>query len=188
MELASRIIILFGSTVFLVLSVWDYQWANKESELPDGSRGRRALDDDDFVMHNNGGYAADDDDIFSVGASGISKYLFWASMCMLVCGFLDMVEDRAAFHALLILAGAFGVASTIRVENDNVLCNTLDFVSVHFYLVDGIAMIRHSPKDKKCYRRVIMSADAQFVLGSFLDVAVRFAVLFIWILLLTVLP
>lgn len=119
MELASRIIFLLGSTVFLVLSVWDYQWANKESELPDGSRGRRALDDDDFVMHNNGGYAADDDDIFSVGASGISKYqllFFWASMCMLVCGFLDMVEDRAAFHALLILAGAFGVASTIMLK------------------------------------------------------------------------
>jgi hypothetical protein len=182
MEFASRIIFLLGSTIFLVLSAWDYQWANKEMELPDGSRGRRSLDDDDYVFHNNGGYVADDDDIFSVGPRGISKYqllFFFASMCMLVCGFLDMVEDRAAFHSLLILGGAFGVASTIYVENDIDLCNTLDFVSVHFYLVDGFAMLHHSfyrelPKDKKCYRAIIMSADAQFVFGSFLDVAVRF--------------
>jgi hypothetical protein len=80
MEFSSRIIFLLGSTIFLVLSVWDYQWANKEMELPDGSRGRRSLDDDDFVFHNNGGVAADDDDIFSVGASGISK-----SATLLLC-------------------------------------------------------------------------------------------------------
>lgn len=178
-ELSSRLIFFIGSGLFLHLSVLDYIWANDETEIID-SKGRRAVDDD-TKGEKYGGHAMDDDFLFQFhtgSEGGVSTYqliFFWASVCMMLSGILDIVEENAAFHALLIMGGAFGVASSIYVESDLHLCNTLDFVACHMFLADGIAVLYQTfyidlPPGMKCYRLVIMSANAQFIFGSFLDV------------------
>jgi hypothetical protein len=111
---------------------------NEASWNADGDPELEAL-----LIAAGGKYTSNDDDyVFGLGPSNIqvSEYqifYFFAALCFLILGMLDFVREKAPFHLLMTLAGAFGVASAIFVEEDIRISNILDCVSVHLFLFEG---------------------------------------------------
>ena len=126
--------------------------------------------------------SADDDYVFEVGTSNIqvSEYqilYFFASLCFLLLGVVDLAREKAPFHFLMILAGLFGVASSVYIEEDIRLSNILDCVSVHLFLFEGIGLLfkdrqRELANEEKWAKWSIIFADSQFLLGAIIDVVV----------------
>jgi hypothetical protein len=99
-----------------------------------------------LLVAAGGQYISNDDDyVFEVGSSNIQVseyqllYLF-ASLAFVFTGMIDLVREKKTFHLLMILAGAFGVASAVFVEEDIHLSNILDCISVHLFLLEGMRL------------------------------------------------
>ena len=131
-----------------------------------------------------GQYVSQDDDyVWEVGPAGIpvSEYqilYFFAAFCFLGLGLLDLTREKAPFHLLMVLAGVFGVASAIFIEENIHLSNILDCFSVHLFLLEGVAVLVQSMRrdlsgEADWYKRLIIFADMEFITGAFLDVVVR---------------
>lgn len=131
-----------------------------------------------------GQYISQDDDyVWEVGPADIqvSEYqilYFFAALCFLGLGLLDVAREKEPFHLLMVLAGIFGVVSAIFIEENIHLSNILDCFSVHLFLLEGVAVLVQSTKrDMSCeagwYTRLIIFADSEFITGAFLDVVVR---------------
>lgn len=138
-----------------------------------------------LLVAAGGQYVSNDDDyIFTVGDSGaqVSEYqmlYFSAACCFLLMGLLDVVRENAPFHILMVLAGLFGVISAVYVEENLHLSNIFDCVSVHLYLLEGVALLMQSMKRdrrgiEKWYKQLVLFADSEFITGAFLDVMVSF--------------
>lgn len=152
---------------------------------------------DDYVSY-------DDDYVFRVKIgknsingmdvySHVSRYqilYFFAATCFVLVGIFDLIIERHAFHVLMILAGVFGVVSSVYVEDNLRLSNICNCVSVHFFLLEAVTLFGEHKK----YRRVGVGVggaedeeeeeeerwmkncgtlgDLEFVLGSLIDVVV----------------
>ena len=175
-ELGSLVFFIKGSVLYLILSIYDYQYALKQMDIPPELRG---VDDDTVWQKYQGSESTDDD--FMYQTTGITQYqtiYFFAAFSFVMSGIFDLIEEKAPFHVLMILAGAFGVAAAVFVESDVQLSNILDGVSVHLFLLEGVLLLREICKqdlseDHKCYIYWILFAHAQFFAGSVLDVLVR---------------
>ena len=181
LELASIFFFVKGSTLYLICSISDHHYALQQMGLPPELRGV----DDDAAWRSYQGDASmrmEDDDYIEFASERVTWYqilYFFAAFSFVVTGILDMVEDRAAFHSLMVLAGAFGVASSIYIESDEKLSNILDCVSVHLFLFEGLALFesrRELSEATKWYRGMVLFANGQFLLGSLIDVVVRVTV------------
>jgi hypothetical protein len=180
-ELASILFFIKGSALYLTCAIYDYKWALQQMSLPPELRG---VDDDTVWRKYQGTASADDDILVQIAANGITRYqtlYFFAALSFVMTGILDMMEEKAAFYAFMILAGLFGVASAIYVKSDEHLSDVLDCISVHLFLLEGIVLFLNSymrgVEERRWYRRIILFSDAQFILGSFLDVMVSTCVL-----------
>ena len=136
-----------------------------------------------LLIAAGGTYVSTDDDyVFEVGTSNIqvSEYqilYFFASLCFLLLGVVDLAREKAPFHLLMILAGIFGVASSVYIEEDIHLSNILDCVSVHLFLFEGISLLfkdrqRELFDEEKWTKWAFIFADSQFLLGAIIDVVV----------------
>lgn len=136
-----------------------------------------------LLIAAGGKYVSSDDDyLFEVGPSNfqVSEYqvlYFFASSCFLLLGLIDLAREQAPFHLLMVLAGAFGVASAVFIEEDIHLSNILDCISVHLFLFEGIGLLSNSRHrelvhQEKWTKWSIIFADSQFLLGAILDVVV----------------
>jgi len=141
--------------------------------------------DDDFVSY-------DDDYLFQVGPADadvwVSKYqilYFFAALCFLIVGILDLIRERHSFHLLMICAGLFGVLSAVYVEEDIRLSNILSAVSVHFFLLEGVTLFGQHKRSAITVEAdgwvtsTIMYGDLFFALGALIDVIVRTPVEFL---------
>ena len=131
-------------------------------------------------------YGFDDDYLFDADPSEaevwVSQYqvlYFFAALCFLLTGLLELYIERHVFHIFMVLAGAFGMASAIFVESDVMLSNIFNAVSVHLYLLEGLSWFSDFRRSAfeveygKWMNRFIMLADLEFVLGALADVIVR---------------
>ena len=131
-------------------------------------------------------YGFDDDYLFDADPSEaevwVSQYqviYFFAALCFLLTGFLELYIERHVFHVLMILAGAFGMASAIFVESDVMLSNIFNAVSVHLYLLEGLSWFSDFRRSAfeveygKWMNRFIMLGDLEFVIGALADVIAR---------------
>ena len=133
----------------------------------------------DFVSY-------DDDYVFQVGPPEediwVSTYqiiYFFAALCFVFDGLLDVIRTRHVIHILMMLAGIFGVVSAIYVEEDIRLSNIFECVSVHLFLGEAFAFFGEhkrmalSVDHPKWIQKSVLLADAEFTLGALLDVIVR---------------
>lgn len=134
-----------------------------------------------LLVASGGSYVSSDDDyIFRVGSSkyDVSEYqllFFLASLCFVFLGIIDLARQNAPFHLLMILAGVFGVASAVFIEENIHLSNSLDCVSVHLFAFEAVALLfkdRMKEYDEKWIRQAVLLADWQFLAGAFLDIVV----------------
>ena len=134
-----------------------------------------------LLVASGGSYVSNDDDyIFQVGSSkyDISEYqllFFLASLCFVFLGIIDLLRQNAPFHLLMILAGVFGVASAVFIEENIHLSNSLDCVSVHLFAFEAVALLfknRMKEYDEKWIRQAVLLADWQFFGGAVLDIVV----------------
>jgi uncharacterized membrane protein SirB2 len=183
-------------------SLWDNSgtaWSDSKywSELPPEAQEAAAVFGYDEASWNAGGdaqleallreaggeYVSNDDDyLFPVASTDIwvSQYqilYFFAALCFIFTGILDLAREKAPFHLLMTLAGAFGVASAVFVEEDVRLSNIFDAVSVHLFLFEGVGLLSISgdldlSEDGKWTKRLMTFANSEFVLGAILDVMV----------------
>jgi hypothetical protein len=141
-----------------------------------------------------GEYVSNDDDyVFQLKDSDVwvSEYqilYFFASVCFVFTGVFDLAREKVPFHALMVLAGIFGVASAVYVEVNVDLSNALDSVSVHLFFLEGIVLLLHTRKldsseKERWYKRLIIFADSEFAFGAILDVMVRRTISFEYCLL-----
>jgi len=139
---------------------------------------------DDWIVY-------DDDYLFQVGPAEadvwVSKYqiiYFFAALCFLILGILDLIREKDAFHVIMIVAGALGVLSAVFIEENISLSNTLSAVSVHFYLLEFIVWFRKHKKAAALEgydlweQRAYQFADWQLVVGGVLDVVLSYIYLF----------
>lgn len=136
-----------------------------------------------LLISAGGSYVSQDDDyLFEIGQSNIfvSEYqilFFFASLCFLFVGVVDLAHEKAPFHLLMILAGFFGVLSAVFVEEDIRLSNIFDCLSVHLFLFEGIGLLskdrhRELVYEGKWTKWFTIFADSQFLLGAIIDVVV----------------
>ena len=179
LELASIFFFVKGSSLYLICSISDYRYAVQQMGLPPELRG---VDDDaTWKKYQGDASSREDDDYIDFTSDRVTWYqilYFSAALSFVISGLLDMVESRAVFHSLMVLAGVFGVASSIYIESDEKLSNILDCVSVHLFLLEGLALFekenrRELSEATRWYRRTVLFANGQFILGSLLDVVVR---------------
>jgi len=132
----------------------------------------------------------DDDYVFQVGSSGdvwVSRYqilFFFAALCFVGVGVLDLLRERHAFHTLMILAGVFGVVSAVYVEEDIRLSNIFNCVSVHLFLFEAVTLFGEhkrsaiSSEAPKWVKRCGVLGDLEFIVGAFVDVILSYIYLF----------
>merc|ERR1711957_848970 len=137
------------------------------------------------------GYGIDDDYLFQFSLAEediwVSEYqvlYFAAALCFLLTGVLELYRERYFFHVLMILAGAFGVASAVFVENDVRLSNIFSAVSVHLYLLEGLTWFGEYRRSTltveygKWMNCFVMIGDLEFVIGAFADVILSYFFIF----------
>lgn len=183
-DFTSTLLFILGSVMYLFCAISDFQWRGKLLDVPEWLRG---IDDDiswtkyRSEQNNN---EDDDDSLFQVGSYNVwvSKYqiiYFFGALSFVLTGIIDMWQEKAPFHALMILAGVFGVVSAFFVEEDEFLSDILDCISVHLFFLEGASMF---VRDRYVYEQgewanwISCTADAEFVLGSILDVLVSMIV------------
>ncbi|KAL7474578.1 hypothetical protein ACHAW6_000549, partial [Cyclotella cf. meneghiniana] len=115
----------------------------------------------------------------------VSEYqvlYFFAALCFVFTGILDLAVEKAPLHVLMILAGSFGVASAVFVE-DVRLSNNLNAVSVHLFLFEGVGLLskvrdRELLEEGKWTKRLMIFAGSEFLLGAIIDVMLSYFYLF----------
>ena len=139
---------------------------------------------DNEEVHEDAYESVDDDYIFQVSGFAdvwVSRYqiiYFFAALSFVFVGVLDLIRERVFFHMLMILAGLFGVASSVYVEEDIHVSNIFNSISVHLFLLEGITLfydhnrVKISAKAGKWMKRSVKLADFEFALGAFVDVIV----------------
>ena len=111
--------------------------------------------------------------------SGVFQVLFFfGALSFFLLGLIDLAREKAFFHLLMVLAGSFGVASAVFIEENIHVSNILSCVSVHLFLCEGIALLVQTVKrdmsdEALWYKRLIVFADLEFIFGSILDLMVR---------------
>lgn len=90
---------------------------------------------------------SDDDNVFYVSSSNtwVSRYMiiyFAAALCFCMMGIVDWIREGRFFHVCMVLAGIFGLVSSMLVESNEVASNIFNLVSVHFFLLEGVNIIR----------------------------------------------
>jgi hypothetical protein len=141
---------------------------------------------------NNGGdpaadyVSADDDYVFQVGNSDVwvSQYqiiYFFAALSFVLVGFLDLFREKHWFHILMILAGFFGLLSSIYVEYNVYYSNIFSSVSVHFFVFEALTLFgehnarRESARDVPNWmKNLAMLGDLEFILGALIDVVLSY--------------
>ncbi|KAL7516695.1 hypothetical protein ACHAWX_001682 [Stephanocyclus meneghinianus] len=188
-------------------TLWDNSgtaWSDSKSwsELPPEAQEAAAVFGYDEASWNAGGnpeleallretggeYISNDDDyLFQVAFSDIwvSEYqvlYFFAALCFVFTGILDLAVEKAPLHVLMILAGSFGVASAVFVE-DVRLSNILSAVSVHLFVFEGVGLLskvrdRELLEEGKWTKRLMIFASSEFLLGAIIDVMLSYFYLF----------
>jgi hypothetical protein len=136
-----------------------------------------------LLIAAGGEYTSNDDDyLFQVGENDVwvSEYqvlYFFAALCFVLVGVIDLVQEKAVFHFVMILAGLFGVISAVFVDENIRISNIMNCASVHLYVLEGAALLLQTSKrdlaDKETwYKKLIILADLEFLLGAILDVIV----------------
>jgi hypothetical protein len=108
----------------------------------------------------------DDDYIFPIPIGDeesdiwVSQYqilYFFASLCFVAVGVLDLILERHCLHTIMILAGLFGVLSAIFVENDIRLSNVFSVVSVCLFFFEAASVFRRRKNTSIVEERAILS-------------------------------
>ena len=66
---------------------------------------------------------------------------FFAALGFFFLGPVDVAREKPPFHLLMILAGSFGVASAVFIEENIYVSNSIVCVSVHLFLCEGIELL-----------------------------------------------
>jgi NADH:ubiquinone oxidoreductase subunit 6 (subunit J) len=123
----------------------------------------------------------DDDYIFPVGDIEfdiwVSQYqiiYFFASLCFVVAGVLDLIIEKHCLHTVMILAGLFGVLSAVFVESNIHLSNVFGVVSVCLFFFEAGSVFRRRKQsmEEKAIRRALLFGDFCFVLATIFDIIV----------------
>ena len=100
------------------------------------------------AMASSAAYVSEDDDyVFLVSSARdvwVSRYMilyFAAALCFVLVGWIDWYRERKAFHMFMILAGLFGLISSMLVEKDRTASTACNLVSVHFFFLEGLNLV-----------------------------------------------
>ncbi|KAL3784731.1 hypothetical protein ACHAW5_001598 [Stephanodiscus triporus] len=182
MDFTSIFLFLVGSTFYMVLSVEDYKYAKELLSLP--TYVMTADDDATFYSYiaENDDHNYEDDYVPGMQMNGapVSTYQIFflvGSLCFAIAGMLDIINERDLWHSFRLLAGVFGVASAVYISGiDFHLSNIFNLVSVHFYLLDSLTMLRHdrccavTMESGKWTKRYLLFGDLAYFSGSVIDV------------------
>jgi len=128
----------------------------------------------------------DDDYIFPIGDEEsdiwVSQYqiiYFFASLCFVAVGVLDLIIEKHYLHSLMILAGLFGVLSAVFVESDIHLSNVFSVVSVCLFFFEAAFVFlrrKHAITEGQAIsmRRALLLGDLCFVLAAIFDIILAF--------------
>ena len=135
--------------------------------------------DDDYLFPVNGDQESD------LWVSRYQILYFAAAFMFVITGLLDIFREKCFFHILMLLAGAFGLASAIFVEGDVRISNILNLVSVHFFAAESFYLFgSHKSAEVaagdhlRCLMTAMVFGDLQFALGAVLDAALSYIWLF----------
>jgi hypothetical protein len=165
---SSNMFFILASTMYLVLSVYDFQWEAMVETLPDAVVNA----EDDAVWEE---YGIADDYVFETPRSQVmvSQYMiiyFSASVAFVILGILDFFKYRMHFVGIFfVLAGIFGVLAALFVEKDEDLSATFDLISSCLFFTEAIQMFVERPHHNT-YKFWLRTADIFFCTGATLDV------------------
>jgi len=102
---------------------------------------------------------------------------FFASLCFVAVGVLDLIIEKHYLHSLMILAGLFGVLSAVFVESDIHLSNVFSVVSVCLFFFEAAFVFlrrKHAITEGQAIsmRRALLLGDLCFVLAAIFDIIV----------------
>jgi hypothetical protein len=158
---------LIASCLYLILSVYDYQWEKVYLDIPS-----EAWENEETIVWSD--YGVQDDYVFQTPRSEVwvSQYIivyFSASVAFVLLGILEWILSE--YHmtgVFFILAGFFGVLASLYVEKDEDLSSIFDLVSCGLFFFEAIRLLLQPP-----HRRLqwwLRIADGSFILGATLDV------------------
>ncbi|CAB9502539.1 expressed unknown protein [Seminavis robusta] len=99
-----------------------------------------------------------------------------ASICFLLVGVFDGLYQQLGFHAVMVLAGLFGVISGALTKSDELAFNVCNSVSTHLFLLQTVLLIysRLLLTYDSGVRRVLSVADGMFLSGALMNVVVSY--------------
>ena len=140
-------------------------------EPPTGSNDDvyNALDDDSLITTESGWW---------IGTATV--LWFSGSFCFVLVGFLDLFREKHYFHLLMVLAGLFGCAGAVYLENNNHISAILDTISSHLFFLEAIKMMffdediidEGAATWAMCW--LLLSADLMFLIGALTDIIVSY--------------
>jgi hypothetical protein len=128
-----------------------------------------ALDDDSVITTESGWWIGTDTVLW-----------FSASFCFVLVGFLNLFREKHYFHTLMVLAGLFGCAGALYLENNNHISAIFDTISSHLFFLEAIKMMffdedildEGAATWTMCW--LLLSADLMFLIGALTDVIVSY--------------
>ena len=170
--LSSNVFFFIASALYLWLAVMDLQWVNQIQGVP-----LEVVEADDDVTYRE--VFPDDDVVFQTPNSNVnvSQYMivyFCAAFCYVVTGLLECLFEEGCFGIFLLLAGLFGLISSLFVEKDEDVSNTFDLVSSNLFLLEALLLFFRRHSFTGAARLWYRLADGLFLLGALSDVIISY--------------
>ena len=100
-----------------------------------------------------------------------------AAICMMLVGILDGLQQKLAFHAVMILAGITGImAGSFTMFKDENALNVCHSLSTHFFLLQAVLLIysRLLLTYDNVVRKTLAVGDGLFAIGALMNVVVSY--------------
>jgi hypothetical protein len=172
-EFFDNLLFLVASCLYLIISIQDLEW----EEQIQGIIPVEELEAGDDAVWSRYGIDDDDDYVFKIKLKHhfkihVSKYMimcFVAALCFVVVGILEYLQYKKTFTGIFfILAGLFGVLSSIFTEDNEDFSDNLDLISSVMFSLEALQLFVDTPPTT--FRCWLLLANTCFVLGAVMDV------------------
>jgi hypothetical protein len=184
LSLASNMCFVVASCFYLALAARELDYSIITQDLSDDV----LLADDDYTWQMEAPFVGDDY-MFATngGAVLVSHYqmlYFAGALCFVCSGLLDCIKEPGWLGVVLILAGAFGLASAMLVEKNVYQSAVLNSVSVHLFLLEALGLFFERGANGAIFannptlQRYVRLGDMFWILGTFIDVVLSYYYVF----------
>jgi hypothetical protein len=124
-----------------------------------------------MIISTQGGYVGS-------GAHGRKYQILYciAAACFIVVGILDSQREKLGYHAMMMLAGLFGMLSGGLIRENEYVSSICHSLSVHFFLVQALLVIynRLPVTWDPVIRKVLWVADILFTVSALLNIVLSY--------------